>query len=99
MMATSWDRTYTYIRGNPIRHDTCARDFICACGSRLTTRWFDDEPHWRTVCMADPEHSPDSFITKGRAEYERHVALVEQLAANEILSNLPPELQAVMLDK
>ena len=99
MMATSWDRTYTYIRGNPIRHNTCSRDFICACGSRLTTRWFADAPLCRTVCAADPEPGPDDFITKGKAEYERHVALVEELAANEILSHLPPELQAVMLDK
>ena len=96
----SYDRYYTYILGKAIAHSTVARNFICGeCGGKLTTCWFDDEPHWRTVCAADPEHSPEYFITKGKAEYERHVALVEELAANEILSHLPPELQAVMLDK
>ena len=97
-MSTSYDRHNTYICGRPVRHDTCARDFICGtCGGKLTTRWFDDEPHWRTVCTQNAGHSPDGFITKGRAEYLRHQATVDQAVANEVLSHLPAELQAAIL--
>lgn len=96
----SYDRYYTYILGKAIAHNTVARDFICGeCGGKLTTRWFDDEPNWRTVCMNDADHNPDRFITKGRAEYERHVETVEAMIAAEVLSHLPASLQAMILDK
>jgi len=95
---TTYDRHYTYVAGKPIRHDTCARDFVCGeCGGGLAVRWFDDEPNWRTVCTRDATHGPDSFITKGAAEYRRHQATVDAAVANEVLSHLPAELQAAIL--
>ena len=92
----SWDRHFTYVKGRAVSHTACTRDYVCGCGGKLTTRWFDDEPNWRTVCTKDDSHSPDDFITKARAAYNANAEALRRAELKEIASHLPPEIAAML---
>jgi len=90
-------RDFVSIRGIAVRHITAARDWCCgACGSSLVTRWFDDDPNWRTVCANDPEHDTDEFILKASWEWLEHRRHMNGLEAQEIFDHLPADVQAIL---
>jgi hypothetical protein len=94
----TWDSQYTYIRGNPYPHATVRRDWVCStCGSNLATRWYEDAPHWRTVCARDDSHSPDGFVHKTTWQYLQHRDLMEAAQTQDVFAHLPPEMQAAIL--
>jgi hypothetical protein len=80
-----------------VRHSTAVRDWICPCGGRLATRFFEDAPHWRTVCVADPTHDDQEFIHQSSYEYLQHRAHMDAAQAKDVFAHLPPELQAAIL--
>jgi hypothetical protein len=80
-----------------VRHSTAVRDWICTCGSKLVTRFFEDAPHWRTVCAADPTHDDQSFIHQSTYEYLQHRDAMDTAQAQDIFKHLPSELQAAIL--
>ena len=90
------DRDFIVVRGKRIRHTTAARDWVCGvCGGRLVTRWFHEEPHWRTVCWAMPtKHSSDEFILKSTWAYREHRRMAEAAQAKDVFDHLPAEVRA-----
>jgi len=93
-----YDRDAIRIRDKRIIHSTAQRDWMCStCGSKLVTRFFDDAPHWRTVCAQDEAHDPDSFVHHSTWAYLEHKRLVEIAQADDVFAHLPPELQAAIL--
>ena len=88
------DRDHVYINGQAVRHTVACRDWICSeCGSTLATRWFDMAPHWRTVCVNDPSHTPDGFVHQSTWGYLQGMRQLATVQAKEVLRHLPPELQ------
>ena len=87
------DRYGITIDGKHFIHSTVQRDYLCdECGSKLATRWFEDEPgHWRTVCTADPSH--DGIIHKMRAAYIEQEQMVGAIIAADVWDGLPQELR------
>ena len=97
-MTERHDRDTILIRDKRVLHSTARRDWRCAtCGSTLTTRWFDDGPHWRTVCASDETHDPDSFVHQTTWAYLEHKRMVSIAQADDVFAHLPPELQAAIL--
>jgi len=92
------DREHVYIDGRAVLHATACRDWVCGeCGSRLTTRWFDEAPNWRTVCASEPDHDADNFVHRSTWAYMEHRRLTGDAQAADVFANLPPELQAAIL--
>lgn len=90
----TYDRDYTYVRGRRVLHTVLVRDWLCGeCYSNLVTMFFDQEPHWRTVCAEEYGHSPDKFIHQGTVAYIEHEILMQQAEAEEIFKHLPADLQ------
>ena len=92
------------LKGHYILHSTLRRDFVCGeCGSRLITKLHMNEEsrrcEWRTVCAADPEHSPSGFIHTNQAARREAERLTESLRAREVFRHLPQELQEAILER
>jgi len=86
------------IRDKCIAHHTAQRDWMCStCGSKLKTCWYDDAPHWRTVCASDDQHDPDSFVHHTTWAYLEHKRLESIAQADDVFAHLPPELQQAIL--
>ena len=79
-----------------IRHSTAVRDWLCPCGSKLVTRFYDDAPHWRTVCAANPGHDDQEFVHQSTYEYLEHREYMDAAQAQDVFTHLPPELQAAI---
>ena len=93
-------RDFVSVRGQAIRHTTATRDWVCGtCGGRLVTRWFEDAPHWRTLCFTAPEHSQDKFVHKQSWAYIEHRRHMEAAQAQDVFDHLPPELQAAIAER
>ena len=93
----TYDRDFTYIGAVKVRHTTAARDYVCGCGANLITRWFPDDPHWRTVCTANPDHPADEFLHKTTHAY-REISETERAEeARAVLRSLPEQLQVAIL--
>ena len=96
----SQSRDFVSVRGIAVRHTTAQRDWLCGeCGSRLATRWYEDAPHWRTLCIADPDHDPDKFVHKSSWAYIEHRRLTEAAQAQDVFDHLPAELQAAIQEE
>ena len=94
----NYDRDCVYVKGQPIRHSTAMRDWLCGtCGGNLTTHWFDEPPNWRTVCANDATHDPDKFVHQSTWAYLEARRKLDADRAHEIFGHLPPELQAAIL--
>ena len=92
------DRDGLQIRNLYIGHGTARRDWVCGCcGASLATRWFEQEPNWRTVCTNDPEHPADSFVHKASWAYRQARCQLEAMQAGDVFDHLPPELRADIL--
>jgi transcription initiation factor TFIIIB Brf1 subunit/transcription initiation factor TFIIB len=87
------DRNGVMIQGRRISHSVAARDWYCSCGYRVVTRWFEEEPHWRSVCANDESHSPDGFVHTKDIAYRQHTARMEEEKAKEVWAHLPEELR------
>lgn len=91
------DRYSVYIKGRAIPHNVACRDWVCGnCGGRLVTRWFEDAPHWRTLCFDDGDHDPDGFVHKGTWAYLEARRMMDGVTAREVFKHLPPEVQAAI---
>jgi len=87
-------RDHETVRGRDILHSTLRRDYVCGeCGSRLTTRWFEDAPHWRTVCFQDTGHASSQFVTSTTWEIQKAMATA---MAEDVLIHLPDHVRAMM---
>ena len=85
--------------GDHVPHHTAQRDYVCgACGGKLSTRWFDDAPHWRTVCTGNAGHSADGFVKSASYEYRKVERILDQEQARDVFAGLPAELQAAILE-
>ena len=61
------------LRGKRIDHFQLCNKYLCGvCAGRLVLKYYEHEPHWRTVCFADPGHDPQAFIR--RSAYEQQQA-------------------------
>jgi hypothetical protein len=87
------DQDNVYIGGLAVRHRQAELGWCCGCGSRLVTRWHEEEPHWRTVCFADPSHPVDEFKRAPGIFQEARVRLARMEAA-EVLRHLPEDVRA-----
>lgn len=92
------------IRGKWVRHTTLQRDFVCGeCGGGLALRAYPHEverrTEWRTVCVANPGHDPNSFIHKHYAAALKSQRLMEQAEARDILAHLPAEFQTAIKER
>lgn len=95
---TTYDRDFVYIRGRAVRHTTAARDWVCGiCGSRLRMAWYEEAPHWRTVCGDEESHAVDGFIHQGTWQRIAHDVMMDALRAKDIFEHLPQELQDIIL--
>ena len=92
----SQDRHGVTIRGERVLHSVAARDWYCECGYKVVTRWFEDEPHWRSVCPDNERHDPDGFIHTGSIPYVQFQVAQEEARAQEVLRHLPTELQEIV---
>jgi len=91
------DRDYTWVKGVAHLHSTLRTRWVCGeCGSQLTTRWYDDDPNWRTVCMGDADHHPDGFVTSATYAYHEAQRQLDSHKALDVFENLPAELQAAI---
>jgi len=91
------DRYHVYIKDRAIPHNTACRDWVCgSCGGRLVTRWFEEAPHWRTLCFHDSNHEADSFVHQGTWAYLEARRMMDGIKAREIFKHLPPEVQAAI---
>ena len=87
------DRDTVTIRGKRILHSTARRDYVCGeCGSRLTTRFFENVHNWRTVCTSDSSHDSAKFVTSTAWEYCK---ATNDLAAQDVLAHLPADVRAM----
>ncbi len=91
------NRDGVVIRGEHVPHSVAARDWYCECGQKVVTRWFEIGPHWRSVCSADGDHPPDNFVHTKAIEFVQWKNVQERLEAEDVLSQLPPELQAAIM--
>jgi transcription initiation factor TFIIIB Brf1 subunit/transcription initiation factor TFIIB len=90
----SHTRDHVTIRGQQVLHSTAQRDWVCGiCLSGLVTKWFDDDPHWRTICKSDESHSPDGFIHKHTIPYLEHKVTADKLIADDVFAHLPEDFQ------
>ena len=88
------DRDYIQIRDHRVLHTTACRDWVCGtCGGRLTTRFFEAVPNWRTICFTDASHDPDTFVRRTTWEYLEARRQAESIEAGEVLAHLPAKLQ------
>ena len=91
------DRDFITIGTVRVRHATACRDWVCGtCGGTLVTRFYQDAPHWRTVCSQDELHDSQQFIHQSTWEYLKHREFMDAAQAREVLEHLPPELQEAM---
>lgn len=98
MTEVAYDRNNVYIKGRAVLHTTACRDWVCGeCGSKLTNRWFDNAPNWRTICAGDPLHHPDEFVHGMTWEHLEHERSMEALTAQHVFDNLPDDLQAAIV--
>ena len=92
------DRDGLTIGNQHILHATARRDWICGtCGGKLTTRWFDDAPNWRTVCMTDDGHEASEFVHSGAWAYIQARRQMDTIKAGDVFEHLPAELRAAIL--
>ena len=91
------DREGITIRGKHVLHSVAARDWYCKCGYGVVTRYFDDEPHWRSVCSNDETHDPDEFIHGNSVGKIQFQVMAERMMAQEVFEHLPKELQETIL--
>jgi len=89
----SQDRYGVTIKGKHVPHNAAARDWYCSCGYKVVTRWFEEEPHWRSVCSNDKDHDPDEFVHTKAIPYVQFRVQAEEARAAEVLKHLPTELQ------
>lgn len=87
------DRDGLTIRGKYVLHSVARRDWYCMCGYKVTTLWFEEEPHWRSVCSDDHGHDPNTFIHTGMIPYVQFQVMCEELEAQEVFDHLPKDLQ------
>ena len=88
------DRYGVMIRGKRVQHSTAARDWYCRCGYKIVTKYFEEAPHWRSVCASGNEgHDPDQWIHTGSLGYVEWQRMVESLTAQEVFEHLPKEVQ------
>ena len=92
------ERDTITLNGKAILHSTARRDWVCGtCGGALATRWFDEDPTWRTICTGDASHDPDRFVHQSTWAYLKHRRLKEAGEAQVVFDNLPDELQAAIV--
>ena len=95
----SQDRRGVTIRGKHIFHSVAARDWFCSCGHKVVTRYFEESPHWRSVCSDDADHDVDQFVHTRAIPYVQFRIASEELEAEEVFGNLPPELQVAINER
>lgn len=93
------DRYGVTIRGEHIRHSVASRDWFCECGCRVVTLYFEEEPHWRSVCSCDANHDVDGFVHTRAVPYVQSRLAEEEERAKEVLDHLPPQLRAVINER
>lgn len=87
------DRNGLTIKGKYVLHSVARRYYWCECGHKVTTRWFEEEPHWRSVCMGDETHDPDGFIHSNAVPYVQARVAVEDMKSGQVWEGLPEEFR------
>jgi hypothetical protein len=87
------DRNGLTIKGKYVLHSVARRDYYCSCGHKVTTRWYEEEPHWRSVCSNDESHDQDGFIHTNALPYVQQQVMVEDMASQEVWEGLPEEFR------
>lgn len=87
------DRNGVTIKGKHVLHSVARRDYYCSCGHRVTTRWFEEAPHWRSVCIADETHDPDGFVHSHAIPYVQFRMAVEDAKSEQVWEGLPEEFR------
>ena len=90
------DRDGLTIKGKYVLHSVARRDYYCSCGYKVATRWHEEAPHWRSVCMDDEGHDQDEFIHTNALPYVQHRVMVEDMQSQEVLDGLPEEFRESM---
>ena len=81
-MSVKQDRDHVYVQGSAVLHSVARRDWVCStCGGKLATRFYEDAPNWRTVCVADAHHDPDKFVHRATWEYLQAKQQAESIEA------------------
>ena len=93
----SQNRRGVMVRGDRISHGVAARDWYCSCGYKVVTKWYDEEPHWRSVCSGDETHTPDNFFHKGTIAYIERQRQAEVAQAREVFDHLPEGLREAIV--